>query len=643
MSNILDEIPYIVTPRKDTGLFNSKIAIWLFLASEVMLFGGLFSGYIFLRIYADYPWPERALPITPGFINTFVLIGSSVTVVFAWASLKMRKYRQFQIYMAITLICAAVFMVLKGFEYSAKFSHKAVRLTDSFAMVEGHLTHDDSHADDGGHAPYKKYEINFEADSLTVDVNRFHEPFFEKILEQQSAAESEEALKSGDEENAASIIEARISYLEAAAKAQDAEGNTKRFITDADRKFLTDLKSLGNLDELTLEKVKSLRDSLSDSAQKQFLSRSISQRGFELSDSSFDSIQEWLKVEKHLVALPEDQQWREPDTDSIEFLETFTANPVLTIDTLEELKSLYRDTRSYNAVIRTDALKKAWEVVRKENPGMSTREMAPLVKVDDLALKPFLIQEIQSISFDSEIPLSLTFSPDELRDEADKAILKDDTVLTGQRLESDYSLHVDTLDFRFVAQKAHDKDLDPMDVINKSWIITENPEIKKVWDKHLEWVEELKAELEPKGQQPNENDLYRVTWQEMVTTLGFEEKKPGVLAGFTGPKHAAKKSEAKAGGPYWFPVVTIPRERVAFESNLTPKWNTYYAIYFLITGLHGLHVIGGALVLGYFGFCSKKMYEENPEWLANRVEVGGLFWHFVDLVWIFLFPIMYLM
>jgi heme/copper-type cytochrome/quinol oxidase subunit 3 len=54
-------------------------------------------------------------------------------------------------------------------------------------------------------------------------------------------------------------------------------------------------------------------------------------------------------------------------------------------------------------------------------------------------------------------------------------------------------------------------------------------------------------------------------------------------------------------------------------------------------------VVGGALVLGYFLFFGKKLYRKNPEHLANRVEVGGLFWHFVDLVWIFLFPIMYLM
>ena len=41
------EIPYTVKPRPDTGLWNAKVGIWLFLASEVMLFGGLFSGYLF--------------------------------------------------------------------------------------------------------------------------------------------------------------------------------------------------------------------------------------------------------------------------------------------------------------------------------------------------------------------------------------------------------------------------------------------------------------------------------------------------------------------------------------------------------------------------------------------------------------------
>jgi len=47
------DIPYTSHARPDTGLFNAKLGIWLFLASEVMLFGALFSSYILLRVGAD--------------------------------------------------------------------------------------------------------------------------------------------------------------------------------------------------------------------------------------------------------------------------------------------------------------------------------------------------------------------------------------------------------------------------------------------------------------------------------------------------------------------------------------------------------------------------------------------------------------
>jgi len=175
------EIPYIVEPRKDTGLNNSKIGIWLFLASEVMLFGGLFSGYVFLRIYADYPWPERTLPVLPGLINTFVLIGSSITVVFAWVSLKLRQWRKFQIYMGITIVCAALFMVLKGVEYNAKFHHQAIRM-DDYTVIEGH-SHKQKNAVGGAHK-----NLNIKAKSLTVSLSRVDDIYFDVLDEQYNKA-----------------------------------------------------------------------------------------------------------------------------------------------------------------------------------------------------------------------------------------------------------------------------------------------------------------------------------------------------------------------------------------------------------------------------------------------------------------------
>ena len=48
----MSNIPYILEERPDTGMNNSKLGIWIFIASEIMLFGGLFSAYVFLRIAA---------------------------------------------------------------------------------------------------------------------------------------------------------------------------------------------------------------------------------------------------------------------------------------------------------------------------------------------------------------------------------------------------------------------------------------------------------------------------------------------------------------------------------------------------------------------------------------------------------------
>jgi cytochrome c oxidase subunit 3 len=119
------EIPYTVTARPDTGLWNAKVGIWLFLASEVMLFGGLFSAYIFLRLDAQPGyWPHGLLNVPVGTFNTAILIVSSVTVVLAWAALKMRKFGRYKLYMTFTVLCGIVFLVVKlGYEWPQKYDH----------------------------------------------------------------------------------------------------------------------------------------------------------------------------------------------------------------------------------------------------------------------------------------------------------------------------------------------------------------------------------------------------------------------------------------------------------------------------------------------------------------------------------------
>ncbi len=139
------EVPYIVNEREDTGLINSKLGIWIFLASEVMLFGGLFSAYIFLRLAAppgDFAHWASELSVPLATVNTLVLISSSVTMIMAWASLKLKDFSKYKMYMGMTLLCSLIFLVIKYFEYTSKFSHDPPILpsTSTFMAIYFTLT-----------------------------------------------------------------------------------------------------------------------------------------------------------------------------------------------------------------------------------------------------------------------------------------------------------------------------------------------------------------------------------------------------------------------------------------------------------------------------------------------------------------------
>jgi cytochrome c oxidase subunit 3 len=133
------EIPYTVQPREDTGLYNAKVGIWLFLASEVMLFGALFSSYILLRVGAPEGfWPQGWLNIPVGTANTLVLITSSITTVMAWASCKMNQFGKFKFYHACTILLALTFVCIKSYEYHDKFTHYEINLKDG-RTADGHI------------------------------------------------------------------------------------------------------------------------------------------------------------------------------------------------------------------------------------------------------------------------------------------------------------------------------------------------------------------------------------------------------------------------------------------------------------------------------------------------------------------------
>lgn len=110
--------------RSATEQYDSaKEGIWLFMVTEILMFGGLFVGYaIFHALYPEmFAEGARQLDWKMGALNTFVLITSSLTMALGIHYLQMRQIGKAVTSLWITVACGLIFMVVKYFEYSHKF------------------------------------------------------------------------------------------------------------------------------------------------------------------------------------------------------------------------------------------------------------------------------------------------------------------------------------------------------------------------------------------------------------------------------------------------------------------------------------------------------------------------------------------
>ena len=78
-----------------------------------------------------------------------------------------------------------------------------------------------------------------------------------------------------------------------------------------------------------------------------------------------------------------------------------------------------------------------------------------------------------------------------------------------------------------------------------------------------------------------------------------------------------------------------------FSHHILPSTNVFWSCYFVLTGFHAVHVLGGIIFnLVVLGWTFRPAVWAR---LRHRLELAGLYWHFVDIVWIFLFPLLYLL
>ena len=100
--------------------------------------------------------------------------------------------------------------------------------------------------------------------------------------------------------------------------------------------------------------------------------------------------------------------------------------------------------------------------------------------------------------------------------------------------------------------------------------------------------------------------------------------------------NAAKWLYATVGGALTFLIIKSFEWTHEINEGFTITKNAFWSFYYTAAGLHGLHVIGGAIIMLVIASDAKKNRE------LQRVELIGIYWHFVDVVWIFLFPLLYI-
>jgi len=488
------EIPYEVTPRRDTGLYNAKLGVWLFLASEVMLFGGLFSGYVFLRMGVqdgvDNPWPWGVSVhknyVWLGAINTLVLIASSVGVVFAWVALKERNWRTYQLWMYFVVACALVFMGIKSVEYYSKlYKHHGIKLVDNSVMEGVILNRTD--------------RIDFKGEKLTFGL----------------------------------------------------QGALPAVIKDFEGETFPKFKVIEGPEGSVGTKIDSV------AAFKAWFARS---RG----------------------AVSEE---------------------------LAEQRKRYRGELASGVA----------------NP------------------KP--VSVVSSVTLSADQPFVVKGNPRKIVAHNDTTLnYRDGVKVEGDLVSDDVLFEVHEVDLQLVIPQKQ-REAAVWSVINdehaKQQFFTSQAKKYQELTEHYKDHGGVIPESQLRGRYLNVQYVHvAAEGGEHGEGHAKDDKHAGVHTSESNPTAGGGEGEGHHGPSR---ALSVPRDQIKFMGNHGPRYGTYYAIYFTMTALHGLHVVGGALVLLFFAVFGKKLYLKNPEHLANRVEVGGLFWHFVDLIWIFLFPIMYLL
>jgi len=124
------------------------------------------------------------------------------------------------------------------------------------------------------------------------------------------------------------------------------------------------------------------------------------------------------------------------------------------------------------------------------------------------------------------------------------------------------------------------------------------------------------------------------TWVLLTSSLCAVLAHKAAEAG-DGPKAAKLIGYTMLGGVTFICVKAVEWTN-EIQHGFTITSSTFWSFYYTAAGLHALHVIAGVVIMGIVAWDARRNLE------LHRVELIGIYWHFVDIVWIFLFPLLYI-
>ncbi len=121
-----------ITHDTNTGISNTKLGIWLFLASECLLFGGLITTYILYKVpvAGQGPAPKQVYDLGFTSVSSFLLLMSSLTMVLAVAAIERGDHHRLRTWLAATALLGSTFVAGQVYEFTA-FVHEGMGFTTS--------------------------------------------------------------------------------------------------------------------------------------------------------------------------------------------------------------------------------------------------------------------------------------------------------------------------------------------------------------------------------------------------------------------------------------------------------------------------------------------------------------------------------